>query len=1010
MDPFVDFSEYDTDGDGMVDHIMVVHAGKGQESWNSSDEDIWSHHYYVHDANMSQAGSQPLMADGVRIFGYSMVSEHSQVGTFVHEFGHDLGLPDLYDIDGSSYGIGRWGVMSSGSWNGGGASPAHFCAWSKVKLGWVSPVEVMNPRSNMTISQVETGGKVYKLPIGDPLTSDEYFLLENRQQVGYDQKLPGSGLLIWHVDDEMYSNTEDHHRLVDLEEANEEIQGDTPYQSGDPWSDNALGFNMYSIPNSLSYGGLPSGWTIKDIGPSEEDMIISIDIIADDVGVSFLLFQRYSGEGIPVDIEAHVFNFGINDQVDVGLVITITQGTEIVDRTTRTIPSLISKRSLVEKFVFTPSINGNYLITARTNLTGDQAPENDQVAEILHVTTILFYDDVESGENDWAHTSNRPPADIWHIVDEADQPGATKSPFHSWFCGQTDIMGTGYIPNTEYYLERSFDVTQVKEGFLIFSHRYDLAFSIQNKSLPRSDTAYVEIRSNLNATYVLLDSYTMTSGGWDTKVYKISNYFMGATQVTIRFRLESEILKFTKGWWLDDILIVGEWYDYDAVVILEEPLVSAAPGDSRSLGVTIWNIGSDSDTYYLSAKAPPYWDVTLGTEVMSIEALRSGLLTMIFKASDTALAGDDNEVVFELVSKGDSSVLRQATLTVIVKRTYGLEVDAGPKEEVEPGTTLTFVVNVTNEGNGLESVHLNLSGSGSTWSNLSIDSMQLEPFEMKQVDLLVNVPLEVKAGDKAEVKVLASTTSGIEDTGIKRFVFMQVHGVALEVVLDDISVTPDNDVDLRYSITNLGNCKDEFDISYVTPPGWDVDGDLMAVLGPWETMTVTITVDIPDASPLSEFKVRAKVQSRNDDKTHEEVALKVTVVLPDPAIVELKLSKTYVTGKENITITVVIENQGTGNATDIMVGFFDNGDNIHTMMIDNLGTGDSEILEFSWRFKDGHHDVAAVITYEGAQAYETNDEAHKDLKVKDESGFIPGLGAMGIITAVPVAILLRRKK
>jgi len=229
-------------------------------------------------------------------------------------------------------------------------------------------------------------------------------------------------------------------------------------------------------------------------------------------------------------------------------------------------------------------------------------------------------------------------------------------------------------------------------------------------------------------------------------------------------------------------------------------------------------------------------------------------------------------------------------------------------------------------------------------------------------------------------------------------------------VLDDISVTPDNDVDLRYSIRNLGNSKDEFDISYSVPPGWSVDGDIKAVLGPWETMTVTITVDIPDASPLSEFKIKAKVQSRTDDKAHEEVALKVTVVLPDPAIVELKLSKTYVTGKENITITVVIENQGTGNATEIMVGFFDNGDNIHTMMIDDLGTGDTETLEFSWRFKDGRHDVAAVITYEGAQAYETNDEAHEDLTVKDERGFIPGLGAFGMLAAVPVAVILGRRE
>src|SRR2546427_328397 len=136
-DPSVDFSQFDANGDGIVDHLTVVHAGAGQESGGSSDL-IWSHRWNVLDADPTVPGYQPLRADGVQVDGYTMVSESSPVGVVAHEFGHDLGLPDLYDTDGSSDGAGVWDPMSLGSWNGApaGSSPAALSAWSRIRLGW----------------------------------------------------------------------------------------------------------------------------------------------------------------------------------------------------------------------------------------------------------------------------------------------------------------------------------------------------------------------------------------------------------------------------------------------------------------------------------------------------------------------------------------------------------------------------------------------------------------------------------------------------------------------------------------------------------------------------------------------------------------------------------------------------------------------------------------------------------------------------------------------------------
>ncbi|MGE5692662.1 MAG: M6 family metalloprotease domain-containing protein, partial [Candidatus Zixiibacteriota bacterium] len=114
VNPVVNFANYDNNGDGYVDGIAVVHSGPGAELSGSPD-DIWSHKWAI----------VPRLRDGVYIFNYSMEPEYwmsagdMTIGVYCHEFGHAIGgLPDLYDTDGGSQGIGRWSVMAGGSWNG----------------------------------------------------------------------------------------------------------------------------------------------------------------------------------------------------------------------------------------------------------------------------------------------------------------------------------------------------------------------------------------------------------------------------------------------------------------------------------------------------------------------------------------------------------------------------------------------------------------------------------------------------------------------------------------------------------------------------------------------------------------------------------------------------------------------------------------------------------------------------------------------------------------------------
>lgn len=271
-DTDVDFSQYDKNHDGYVDHIIVVHAGPGQES-DGSDA-IWSHHWAI------RPGEQ---VDSVYALDYSMVAESSPMGTTAHEFGHDLGLPDLYDIDRSSEGIGAWGIMAYGAWQEGGDVPAHFCAWSRVFLGWVESREVTIDETGVILNCVEHSNLDTIISI--PLTSDEYFLLENRYKTGFDQYLPGEGVLIWHIDDSVGSidlnnvnNNEDHKR-VDLEEADGRDDLDSRMNFGDytdPYYLNAEGFTPFTTPNSRPYSGLSSHVNVVNISGSGSTMTFDI--------------------------------------------------------------------------------------------------------------------------------------------------------------------------------------------------------------------------------------------------------------------------------------------------------------------------------------------------------------------------------------------------------------------------------------------------------------------------------------------------------------------------------------------------------------------------------------------------------------------------------------------------------------------------------------------------------------------------------------------------------------
>jgi immune inhibitor A len=254
----INFKDFDQDGDGYLDGLFVVHAGGGAEAdpnLTTRKDKIWSHQWNI---------TQPIVSNGVTAYAYCTEPEDGNVGVFCHEFGHMLGLPDLYDTTYRSSGVGVWCVMGGGSWNNGGQTPAHFCAWSKARLGWLKPTVVKNagPLSLAAIEDCKKG-KVYRSWTGGK-AGTEYFLLENRQQTGFDAYLPAGGLLIWHIDDSQHNNDHPGSYWVGLVQAdgkNDLEFGRNQGDEGDPYPGESKNkrFDASSNPNSDDILGNPTG-------------------------------------------------------------------------------------------------------------------------------------------------------------------------------------------------------------------------------------------------------------------------------------------------------------------------------------------------------------------------------------------------------------------------------------------------------------------------------------------------------------------------------------------------------------------------------------------------------------------------------------------------------------------------------------------------------------------------------------------------------------------------------
>lgn len=199
----VDFSKYDWDGDGEVDQVFVLYAGKG-EADGGAVSTIWPHEFALSASDYGKS----LSLSGVTVDTYACSAELNGrdkldgIGTFCHEFSHCMGFPDFYDTSYSGwFGMGDYDLMCAGNYNGDGKCPAGYSAYEKHECGWLTYQDVthIDEALNVTgLKAISEGGGAYVLK--NKAHEDEYYIIENRQKTGWDAYLPSEGVMITHVD------------------------------------------------------------------------------------------------------------------------------------------------------------------------------------------------------------------------------------------------------------------------------------------------------------------------------------------------------------------------------------------------------------------------------------------------------------------------------------------------------------------------------------------------------------------------------------------------------------------------------------------------------------------------------------------------------------------------------------------------------------------------------------------------------------------------------------------
>lgn len=269
LDDEIDFKKYDCDNDGFIDNVYIFYAGQGEADGGPANS-VWPHSW---DLTVAEPKTKYVF-DNVQLDHYACSNEYALdgsypdamkpagIGTFVHEFSHVLGLPDLYSTSNysESWTPGEFSVLDYGPYNNEGRTPPNYSSFERYALDWIEP-ERLTDSDNFELSPIHLSNKAYIIPVINK--PSEFYMIESRwgKEGESDFYLPGWGMLVWHIDvvqqlwDDNVVNNDASHQYVDLIEADN--RRDKSTYDGDPFPGefNVTEFSSTSSPALLSWAG-----------------------------------------------------------------------------------------------------------------------------------------------------------------------------------------------------------------------------------------------------------------------------------------------------------------------------------------------------------------------------------------------------------------------------------------------------------------------------------------------------------------------------------------------------------------------------------------------------------------------------------------------------------------------------------------------------------------------------------------------------------------------------------
>ena len=343
----VDYSKYDWNEDGVVDQVFVIYAGYS-EAQGAAPETIWPHEW-----SLSALG-QDLKYNGVTLATYGCAAELmgngkdntgklDGIGTACHEFSHCLGLMDMYDTESqNNYGMSYWDVMDAGSYLDNSCTPAGYTSYERWSCGWLEPTELKGDMTQIAgMKPLAESPECYVMY--NDAYKNEYYLLENRQKVGFDAALPGHGLLVLHVDYDKRTwlnnkvNTDPDHQRVTIFPADNEAVPTSKSLAGDPFPGTSgnTALAVYSTPAPTLYhantdGSYYMNKAIDSITESDDSLISFVALRPEFTAPESVEAKEVEGQPSSFTITWPAVNDAVSYQVELDEPFTVSPADALV--------------------------------------------------------------------------------------------------------------------------------------------------------------------------------------------------------------------------------------------------------------------------------------------------------------------------------------------------------------------------------------------------------------------------------------------------------------------------------------------------------------------------------------------------------------------------------------------------------------------------------------------------------------------------------------------------------